>query len=132
MTSSKNSLRTMSGLLLPCPFCGGDAHLAWYNNGDKQIVAECENPHCMSAVCGSETPEEAVARWNNRVKTDGLKRCPFCGSGAKLEKFNNGECDEYIVQCQNPHCQAETTCSDEAEDVIAIWNRRNNEKGEMD
>ena len=64
-----SDLRTLSRQLLPCPFCGGDAHLAWYNNGDKQIVAECENPRCMSAVCGSETAEEAVARWNNRVKT---------------------------------------------------------------
>ena len=126
-----SDLRTLSRQLLPCPFCGGDAHLAWYNNGDKQIVAECENPRCMSAVCGSETAEEAVARWNNRVKSNGLKACPFCGSDAELEKFNNGESDEYIVQCQNPNCQAETTYSDHAENVINIWNKRSDEEGEL-
>ena len=126
-----SDLRALSRQLQPCPFCGGDAHLAWYNDGDKQIVAECDNPCCMSAVCDSETPEEAVARWNNRVKTNGLKRCPFCGNGAELEKFSNGESDMYIVQCQNPNCQAETTYSDEAEDVIAIWNRRINEEGDI-
>ena len=127
-----SDLRALSRQLLPCPFCGGDAHLAWYNASNKQIVAECENPRCMSAVCGSESPEEAVALWNNRVKTNRLKPCPFCGGQAELTKFYNGECDKYIVQCQNPNCQAETTCSDEAEDVVAIWNRRLNEKGEID
>ena len=86
----------------------------------------------MSAVCGSETPKEAVARWNNRAKTDGLKPCPFCGVQAELKKFDNGECDMYTVQCKNPECQAETTASNKAEEVINIWNRRNDEKGEMD
>ena len=126
-----SDLRALSRQLLACPFCGGDAHLAWYNNGDKQIIAECGNPRCMSAVCGSETAEEAVARWNKRVKTNCLKPCPFCGGCAVLEKFNNGECDVYIVQCQNPNCQAETTYSNKAEDVISIWNRRINAEGEI-
>ncbi len=132
MADTKCSLRMMSRMLLPCPFCRGDAHLAWYNNSDKQIVAECGNPHCMSAVCGSETAEEAVKRWNKRVKIPQLKECPFCGWRAELEHFYNGECEMYEVRCQNPQCEAETTISNKAEDVMNIWNMRNNEKGEVD
>ncbi len=123
-------LQALSHELLPCPFCGGDAHLAWYSYGARQILAECENPYCLSAVCGSITAEEAVSRWNNRAKNNGLKPCPFCGSYAILEKFNNGECDMYTVQCSNPKCQAETITSNKAEDVIAIWNRRSNTEGD--
>lgn len=124
-----SNLRALSRQLQPCPFCGGDAHLVWYNNGYKQIVAECENPRCMSAVCGSETPKEAVAQWNKRVKSNGLKPCPFCGSSAILEKFNNVKCDVYMVHCQNSKCQAETKYSTQAEGVIAIWNKRVNTEG---
>ena len=123
-------LRALSHELLPCPFCGGDAHLAWYSYGGGQIVAECENSYCLSAICGSKTPEEAIARWNNRAKNNGLKPCPFCGSLAVLDKFDNGECDMYQVVCSNPKCQAETVSSNNAEDVITIWNRRINEKGD--
>jgi len=127
-------LRVLSNELLPCPFCGGDAHLAWYYFRDKvngEVVAECENLHCLSAVCGSKTPEEAIARWNNRAKHNGLKPCPFCGSVAVLDKFDNGECDMYQVVCSNPKCGAETISSNKPEDVITIWNRRINEEGDV-
>lgn len=106
--------------------------MAWYAHAEEQIVAECENPFCLSGVCGSQTAEEAVRRWNRRVMMCELKACPFCGGQAELTKFDNGECDMYTVQCKNPECQAETTASNKAEDVISIWNRRNNEKGEVD
>lgn len=124
-------LRALSNELLPCPFCGGDAHLAVYARVKEQIVAECENLHCLSAVCGSITPEEAKARWNNRAKNNGLKPCPFCGSIAVLDKFYNGECDIYQVICSNPKCGAETISSNNPEDVKTIWNRRNNEEGDV-
>ena len=123
-------LRTLSNELLPCPFCGGDAHLAVYAKAKEQIVAECENLHCLNAVCGSITPEEAIARWNNRAKNNSMKPCHFCGSVAVLDKFDNGECDMYQVVCSNPKCGAETISSNEAEDVIIIWNRRSDEKGD--
>lgn len=123
-------LRALSNELLPCPFCGGDAHLAWYNRTEEQIAVECENLHCLGFICGSKTPEEAIARWNNRAKNNGLKNCPFCGSIAVLDKFDNGECDMYQVVCSNPKCGAETIDSNKPEDVITIWNRRINEEGD--
>ncbi len=125
------NIRELSLELLPCPFCGGDAHLASYGYEGIQIVAECENLHCGSAVCGAKTPEEAIARWNNRGRNNSLKPCPFCGSAVILDKYDNGECDMYQVLCSNPKCQAETISSNKAEDVITIWNRRVNEEGSV-
>ena len=131
MSYKGDNLSEMNQRLLPCPFCGGDAHLAWYNNGEAQIVVECENPNCLSAVCGSEKAEEAIERWNKRAKASKLKPCPFCGNRAELECLNNGECNVYQVICQNPYCLAETITSREAEDVINIWNRRSEGKGDL-
>lgn len=124
-----DNLRAMNNQLLPCPFCGGDAHLAWYNYGKEQVVVECENPYCLSAVCGAKTPEEAIIRWNNRTKDNHLKSCPFCGGKAEIEHFDNGECEMYQIRCKNPNCQAETPSYDNAEDVTNVWNKRNNEEG---
>ena len=59
-----------------------------------------------------------------------LKPCPFCGSVAVLDKFDNGECDMYQVVCSNPKCEAETISSNKPEEVITIWNRRINEEGD--
>lgn len=127
-----DNLRVMNNQLLPCPFCGGDAHLAWYNYGEEHVVVECENFNCLSAVCGAKTPEEAVKRWNSRMKENNLKRCPFCGGVARLEHFDNGECEMYQVKCKNPQCQAETPTYNESEDVISIWNNRNNQEGAIE
>ena len=124
------NLRELRLELLPCPFCGGDALLVWERCPEEQIVAECENLHCLSAVRSSKTAEEAIARWNNRAKSNGLKPCPFCGSIAVLDKFDNGKCDMYQVVCSNPKCEAETISSNKPEDVITIWNRRINEEGD--
>ncbi len=125
------NLRELSNELLPCPFCGGDAHLAWYYHTEEQTAVECKNLHCLSTVYGSKTVEEAIARWNNRAKSNGLKTCPFCGSAGILDKYDNGECDMYQVVCSNPKCKAETISSNKAEDVITIWNRRVNEEGSV-
>ena len=104
--------------------------MAWYNITVETIVAECDN--CGSATVGAKTAEKAIKRWNRRKHDNrGLKPCPFCGSPAKLDKFDNGECEMYEVRCQNAQCKAETTTSNKAEDVIDAWNRRNDEKGEM-
>lgn len=130
MSDTECNLRAKNQMLLPCPFCGGNAHLAWYNVSEKQIVAECENPFCLSAVCGAKTAEEAIMRWNRRAAASELKACPFCGGRGELEHFNNGECEMYEVRCKNPHCHAETSMSSKAEDVIKIWNKRMKEEGE--
>lgn len=126
-----DNLQAFNSQLMPCPFCGNDAHLAWYKFTTEQVVAECENPFCLTAVCGARTPEEAIARWNNRAKETYLKACPFCGSGAELEHFDNGECEMYQVKCKNPLCQAETPSYDKAEDVKKIWNTRDRERGDI-
>lgn len=51
--------------LLPCPFCGGEAHLGLYYRG--RYAAGCD-------MCGSRfgallgTEAEAIAAWNSRAE----------------------------------------------------------------
>ncbi|MBR1437390.1 MAG: Lar family restriction alleviation protein [Synergistaceae bacterium] len=118
-------VRRINKELLPCPFCGDRASLAWYNNSEEHVVVECENLFCGSAVCGAKTPEEAKQRWNNRVSLSELKPCPFCGHNAHLEHFAGEECEMFQVKCGNPQCQAETVLSAYATEVRATWNNRN-------
>ena len=51
--------------LLPCPFCGGDAHLS-------PSDPEKYGYHCSNAACGvspeqKDTVQEAIAAWNLRT-----------------------------------------------------------------
>ena len=68
----------MGEALLPCPFCGGTAHI-------KEVVSACSVVYtvgCSDSECmGFETllckttPEEAVAAWNRRAE----RTCRYVG-----------------------------------------------------
>ena len=49
-----------------------------------------------------------------------LKKCPFCGSAAKLVEDRNA----YKVFCASIHCDAQYGWCKKEEDVISGWNRR--------
>ena len=60
----------MQNKLLPCPFCGGEAHLTEFIGLDKKMNYYVE---CGSVVCGVypettlfDTQEEAIEQWNTR------------------------------------------------------------------
>ena len=66
--------------LAPCPFCGTAATLVPDKQWDGSILwgIACETPDCFTNATRSayETPEEAVAAWNQRyeigrLSTDG-------------------------------------------------------------
>ena len=50
--------------LLPCPFCGGEAALA-YGVYDRWIFCK----KCGASTKQYETNEEAIAAWNTRTNT---------------------------------------------------------------
>ena len=144
MNLGYDNLPELSRQLLPCPHCGGTAHLANYIGGmhgsyaerralkDKaEVVVECR---CGIAIWGATTPQEAIKRWNMRAEdTPALKACPFCGSPANLVKgvpmwFGNDEL--YSVRCTNPKCRAEMIGSETAEQAIAMWNNHLLQEGE--
>ena len=78
--------------LLKCPFCGGEAWLREFTGLNKSInyYVECGYIECAVSpeTAIFETPEEAVAAWNNRKPVDDvLERL-----GALVEKcMNNSE-----------------------------------------
>lgn len=58
--------------LMPCPFCGGEAHVIDENALFEGIafVVGCDTPECHANVtCGRmyDSPEKAVENWNKRA-----------------------------------------------------------------
>lgn len=83
----KNELKKESPKLLPCPFCGGEARIQHYRNGDCAI--ECIE--CYGKTHRSVTEDLAIRRWNTRKpidriveqleeKTEFLKDCTKYGN----------------------------------------------------
>ena len=50
--------------------------------------------------------------------TENLKRCPFCGGTANIEK---GQI-EFLAYC--PHCGAQTEYCEMEQEAIKVWNTR--------
>jgi len=63
--------------LLPCPFCGCEAHWMQESNEDLLPVelyhVECMNPNCWTQQKSLQSKEAAIALWNNRYSIDMLK-----------------------------------------------------------
>lgn len=55
--------------LLPCPFCGGKAHIRCIMVFERPWFPECENERCIAGDTGVSfsTEEEAAEAWNKRV-----------------------------------------------------------------
>ena len=54
----------------PCPFCGETPEWEpWHGGGPTKIRIGCASDRCMvSPSVTGETPSEAAARWNTRIK----------------------------------------------------------------
>lgn len=57
--------------LLPCPFCGGEAKILWFNatmmHDDKFYYPRCTNCGSGFKNFRNKTVEEAVKKWNTRA-----------------------------------------------------------------
>ena len=55
--------------LLPCPFCGANAHISWGSDGEICNV-RCDNwgGSCMGAGKNCYSEKEAIAAWQSRAK----------------------------------------------------------------
>lgn len=54
--------------------------------------------------------------------TEKLKRCPFCGEEASVEKLNLGKEGLFRVIC--PECLTATHLREEEKNAVAEWNSR--------
>lgn len=55
--------------LLPCPFCGEEAHIVFSNDNHHQPHIQCDTLHCPGNNTYQwhyKTVDEAVDAWNNR------------------------------------------------------------------
>lgn len=90
--------------LLPCPFCGGEAHISASSDG---YGVECWNRRCIDMQMEEiPTEAEAIEAWNTRAertckrvlyKPTGVLVCSECGAGMpkQLDKY----C--YLHYCPN-------------------------------
>src|SRR5690242_19332032 len=55
--------------LLPCPFCGSDAHVrtAYASGAGHFDEVTCGNALCEAKSPNADTEEEAIAAWNRRA-----------------------------------------------------------------
>ena len=65
--------------LLPCPFCGGDAHWSpTYVDRDTPGTVECANG-CGATVIASGSKAKRIAAWNTRTgQLVEVQPCPSC------------------------------------------------------
>lgn len=97
--------------LLPCPFCGGEAHISVSSDG---YGIECANDRCLDMMLDQLPSEaEAIAAWNTRAERTchnmnkhgySLRlECSACGYGSITT-----ECRERKDKPQNycPNCGA--------------------------
>lgn len=74
-------------LLLPCPFCGGQAAIVKFQAaGGLWWMGECQEPSCDAAGTAFTTKAEAIAAWNTRQPTQSdalrdLVATLWCASG---------------------------------------------------
>ena len=86
-------------MLLPCPFCGGDAEVLQLSGGSW--IAYCNTPFC-ARLDRSDTAEEAIEKWNRRDGATGGDYYKGFRDGAKYA-FNkaissiHGEMDIALV-----------------------------------
>jgi Lar family restriction alleviation protein len=52
---------------LPCPFCGGESHMTFSQDGDSARIICNAWPTCMGSGAWEKTRENAIAAWNRRA-----------------------------------------------------------------
>ena len=119
--------------LKPCPFCGGEAELrSFTSKGNNQKIwwyVTCQNCEVYIESC-FETQKQAIYAWNLRTTVEyspneKLKRCPFCGSYAKV--FHSLLHTIFHVECLNEiTCGAELGDFSSEQEAIDSWNKRSN------
>lgn len=53
--------------MLPCPFCGGEAHVVWPLGLSNVRSAECKSKICSATGPWGKSEAEAIAAWNARA-----------------------------------------------------------------
>ena len=109
--------------LKPCPFCGGEAELAWTpdEGDDRFYTVLC--PACNASIGMLSAEVVAIKCWNRRVGRRRTmtepKPCLHCGGELFVKKTYGG----YFWGC--PGCGVESSCLYATEeDAIAAGSRR--------
>lgn len=75
--------------MLPCPFCGNPANATTDENGVAWFVL-CEK--CVACGPSEDTPEEAIAAWNCRLRPD-MASAVWCATELTCVRALRAICD---------------------------------------
>jgi len=76
--------------LKPCPFCGSGATCIddYCEGWETYYTVQCDNGKCMIDIGWHETPEEAIAMWDQRVDSIcGIKTTINFSGDLKVEGY---------------------------------------------
>ena len=97
--------------LLPCPFCGGEAHMESKHYGDTHYWRVwCQTPFC-AFMSVAPTEQQAIEAWNTRAERTchikmvevGWWECDKCGGGIDWDSYDEDD-PPNCVYC--PNCGA--------------------------
>ena len=86
-------MENMNNKLLPCPFCGGEAHLEeLVIDHEHNYFVECGGAKCSVAPATAlfETKEEAIKSWNTRKPAERILE-----KLKELYQYNSEQADIY-------------------------------------
>jgi restriction alleviation protein Lar len=88
-------------------------------------AADCREGSRNSGMVKDQAQGEKAQAQNRIMEEPEIKRCPFCGSGAKLEEVESEDGYRFDVYCTNvQYCGGTTSRCRSAAKAIEFWNRR--------
>jgi hypothetical protein len=124
-TNFENGLRVVQPMTLITLGLSGAGDDAPDDRGHNSESCRLPRRFSNSGMVKDQVQGEKAQAQNRIMEEPEIKRCPFCGSGAKLEEVESEDGYRFDVYCTNvQYCGGTTSRCRSAAKAIEFWNRR--------